>query len=292
MEDKRVVVKVNKNQAIIDRDQVDALQYLNHATKYEYTTTKIDKRESNKQRKTVYKTDKYEGWHYSYNKDGSKYVIPRGLVDMLPTEMFRIDDESENIVKMPELDYKEIKYCLDKFVLRSDQVEATYEAFTHKRGILQIATGSGKSVIITAIVKLLVKYNPDIKILIIAPLLNIINQLNKYIRDENIDESNFTVCTSMSGHVTNTDNLPQYNVLIFDEVQHASAQTYYDVGMGCINAEYALGFSAKVVDDSRINETKINRYTFQEARAIGITGRVIVLKTADEFIDGGILKLS
>lgn len=287
--DNRVVVKVNRNLATVDRDQENAIQYLNHATRYTYTTTKLDVAESRRTRKNKYITTTHEGWHYSYSDDGSKFIIPRGLVDMLPNEMFRVDDESEYIIKIPELNYELVRWCLDEFELRPDQIEAVCEALINKRGILQIATGAGKSVIITAITKLLIKENPDIRILIIAPFTNIINQLNDYMRNEGISDKNVTICTSMSGKVTNTDNLIQYNALIIDEVQHAGASSYFDVGIGCINAEYAIGLSAKVVDDSRINETKLSRFTHQEARAIGITGRVLVLKTPGDCIDEGIL---
>lgn len=272
---------------------------LNTYLNYSVSNVRIDKKQSNMKRKKVFKVDVEE--HSYLIEDGTPfYSIPRGLAEILPEDEFNKLYETTHNLEIPDdFDYDYVKYCLPGIELRADQVDAVLKSLHYKRGINQLATGSGKSIIICAIIKIILKYNPNSKLLLVLPYehlqkafadyfdrFGISYEISTNIKDE--AKANITITSAVS-ILNRRNNLPLYSGVIYDEAQHLQSSTWTEIAMNLVNAEVALGFSAKVVEVKNIFNPKIKFLSPSEALAIGATGKVISYIPPSVYISEGVL---
>lgn len=268
---------------------------------YSVTKCKIDKFESRLKKKTCYKWDVSEHTYRMDDNNSPFYTISRGLAELLPSTAFNKIYETTSNVKIPDdkdLSDEDIRDSLNEsYRLRPDQIDAVRKSLKYKRGINQLATGSGKSIIICSIIKLLIKYNPDIKVLLILPYEHLQKSFSKYFELFNVkysyptkieDDSNVIISSAIS-MLNRSEYLSMFNVVLYDECQHLQADTWNELSLMLVNAEVALGFSAEVIKEQNIVDPFINKLSYQEALAIGATGPVISYIPPSVYIEQGIL---
>lgn len=254
----------------------------------------------------VVNTTKY----YAVEDESGIYLkIPRGLIDFLPDEYFNKIDESEHELVFPSDDASddELQALKDYgYTLRDDQLFAVRNSFYYKRGINQLATGAGKSIIACNLIKLLINLNPNIKILLCVPYDQLITQFSEYFekfqidfivgtdidkgktKPKGIDHVNVVISTPITVR-NKKEYLSQYNIVFFDEVQHLQSDTWSYIAMSLVRTEMSIGFSAKAIELENISNTVVKNFSKEEGTIIGGTGRIISYLPASYYIEKGVL---
>lgn len=144
----------NRNIYYITPNTPNTLVILNQFLPYEYTSIKVDYK---KKRKgiTEYVRTQYEGNYYEIINEGKWIKISHGFLKYIPEDIYEIIDDKNLLHEYPTIVKSRVKTCLPNYELRDDQVDAVIKCFKSGKGIVQAPTGSGKSIIITAILKIL-----------------------------------------------------------------------------------------------------------------------------------------
>ena len=101
------------------------------------------------------------------------------------------------------------------------------EAFEHHRSVMvQMPTGTGKTVVLAELVKRLKMKNEGLKILIVAHRRELVEQIKATIKRMKMDSRNITVETiqTISRRIDALDFIP--SLVVIDEAHHALAKTY------------------------------------------------------------------
>lgn len=205
--------------------------------------------------------------------NGIDYKFPIGLLQQFIkfTErynydyeiMFDIDElyneiDEENIDSLIEMLFKN-----QKIKPREYQKEALTKAIVRKRGVIEAATGSGKSLVIYCLIKalqLLYVDQPINKILLIVPNVSLVEQMfsdfkdygwsecKKYINilysGKNIDKSkSILISTWQSVYKRHKSFFDDFNAIIIDECHLSSSVSINKIMKKCTNAQYRLGFT-------------------------------------------------
>lgn len=248
---------------------------------------------------TVEKFDKL----YDVVQLGDSYVIRilRSYIEFLPDDTFNKIYADTSDLNIPSLTSDEIKHILPQYELRDDQVMATVMALYKKRGILQLPTGSGKTVILSAILKILCDNNPDKSFIVVAPANQIVRNINKTLVNNGVDSvilnkndqefHQVTVSHIMSLVKDYSESkLRNCSGIFYDECQHVSSNSYQSIVDKFDKCEYSLGFSALVVDPDHVYSNNIHDYGYSELKIIGaVGGKVLMYSPPSEYVEQGIL---
>lgn len=238
--------------------------------------------------------------------------FPRGLLDILPQEVFEIDSkETKELpdIKVEDLDDQEIATILQPesgFDLRDDQVMAIKKILLFRRGIAQLATGAGKTEIMAALLKLFNKhfgYYP--KTVIIVPTNHLAGQTKKRLSKYKIPIVDYREYRDISASpvfvthpkalqndiLRNPKVLENVKVMIYDEGHHLKAESWHSLHRALPNLEYSIALSASAVDPDRVTCRNLYEFTLDEALIIGATGRVLVNIPPSYYIKKGILAM-
>lgn len=101
------------------------------------------------------------------------------------------------------------------------------EAFEHHRSVMvQMPTGTGKTVVLAELVKRLKMKNEGLKILIVAHRRELVEQIKATIKRMRMDSRNITVGSiqTISRRIDALDFIP--SLVVIDEAHHALAKTY------------------------------------------------------------------
>ena len=199
---------------------------------------------------------KYTGFYkpsYVYLVD-KNFRFPTGLIRLaikcLKDNSFNI--EIKDCRKQPETNYANYR-IFNKFPeLRYYQKEAIAKALEQKRGVLEMATGSGKSVVIYNLIK---EFGVK-KVLILVPNLSILSQMHKQLchffspKKVSIcgggkkDISKDIVLGTPQSILPFTKELNEtVNLLLIDEAHHSSAETIRTINQELENVFYRFYFS-------------------------------------------------
>jgi superfamily II DNA or RNA helicase len=209
-------------------------------------------------------------------------------IDFDPTEMYNeiTDDEFE---KFYDVIFKDSSYSP-----RDYQDEAIKLALRKKRGIIEAATGSGKSILAYSIIRFLLGI--DKKILLIVPNVSLVNQMFSDMKDygwENCEEfcsfvysgskkinwsRPIVVSTWQSIVKKDLSFFENFDAVICDEVHLASGTSIKTCLSKCINAEYRIGLTGT------IPESLMNQFTI-----FGYVGPKIFGLASSTLIDKGVL---
>lgn len=232
-----VTLIVKNNIVIVDKSSGNyedfVFQYL---VKYE-EVRKLDYFNSTKTKKR-YKTVKER--RNLYVEDSNYIYFPRGILTMIPEveSNFNVIYDEDDKVAQIEIDKERIKNSMKLFQLRQDQVVAVVKCLVLKRGVIQLPTATGKSAIITATIKELLRENPKTKILVLAPTLSTVKNINSTFVNNGLDSKVFghpdkevtsSVTTSLVQSLisySNLDNnfLDQIDAVFYDECLPANSQ--------------------------------------------------------------------
>lgn len=179
---------VDKNLVFIPKSQKNYMDFVNSfLVKYEEVTQvdHINSTRFKKKLKTVRERREL------YTEDDSFIMFARGILDLIPETEYKASVSGKNKVIRPKLTFEEIKKSLNCFDLRDDQIVAVNKGISAQRGIIQLPTGTGKSAIISAIIKQILKVNPSIKLLVLAPTLSTVKNINDTFIENEIDSEVF-----------------------------------------------------------------------------------------------------
>lgn len=150
-----------------------------------------------------------------------------------------------------------------KFKFRDYQILSAYKAIKYKKGILQLATGAGKSSVMYLMVRYMLSKYPDKKILIVVPSITLVNQLYSDFKDygwksidknvsllgggarlsEGVLNTNVLISTWQSIYQKKQKFFRDFNSLIVDETHTMKSNSLREIGNKCVNAEYRIGLT-------------------------------------------------
>lgn len=153
--------------------------------------------------------------------DKNDYIIfARGLLEIIPKGSYHIVDKSTFSLTDVPIDQYDIVHSLDSFDLRDDQVLAVKKCLLNKRGVIQLPTATGKSAIISSTIKGILKYNPEAKILVLAPTLSTVKTINNSFIENHID-------TSIFGHPDKEIKSPVTTSLVQSLIVHSEKDDHF-----------------------------------------------------------------
>ena len=182
---------------------------------------------------------------------------------------------------------------LNGITLRDYQEEAAVTALALERGCLEMATGSGKTEVAAAIIKLL-----GLRTLFLVHTKDLLRQtkerfenrlgcsVGKFGEGQHDLDEKITVATvqSVSAFLKRDDKaakdwLKSFQVMFLDECHHQSASTWYRVGLLCTGAYYRFGLSGTIMRRDILSNMKM----------LAIFGEPIYRLPASELIERGYL---
>lgn len=231
-------------------------------------------------------------------------TIPIGLLPYLYTfaEKFKYKvilkfDVSTMVNDLTDEDMKEMYDTISKgteYYPRDYQQVAIQKSLTNKRGVLEYATGSGKSLIIYYIIMFLL--NQDKEVLLIVPNVSLVEQMFSDFKDYGWNTADefcnklyskqiimkgkpVLISTWQSVYKRSSDFFNRFDAIIIDETHCAgSSLSIQNLLKKCKNAEYRLGFTGTL---PKQDVSKYNIFGY-------IGSNLSSLKTID-LIDKGLL---
>lgn len=190
-------------------------------------------------------------------------LLPYGLlIDLIrfhkkhfPNNDLSVDDDVKKLFKGPKLKIKEDLTLEPRFYQR----ESVKTCLIRKRGIIRSATASGKSLIISYIIKTLFE-NKNLtnvnRALLFVPTVSLVEQFYTDMLEYGIPKEiigrvytkrkewdlPITISTWQT-LMNNHDKLPNYECIISDEVHQVKSHELKKILVKAINADYRLGFT-------------------------------------------------
>jgi superfamily II DNA or RNA helicase len=173
------------------------------------------------------------------------------------------------------------------------QQEAIYKVLTNKRGVLQLATSSGKSLIQYSIIRYLLAMNENI--LLVVPSISLVEQMfsdfesygwteakehcNLIYAGKSFDPNKkVTISTWQSIYNKSPEFFKKFTGLVIDEVHLAAGKSISTICSNCKNAAFRVGLTGTMPkDDASI------------ATIVGYLGPVLYKLGAKELIDLGVI---
>lgn len=238
------------------------------------------------------------------DEENGKHYLVHGLLNIVLKEATSIGIPCKNEVPEEEIniEYPEVSpLILDGIELRSYQTEGISSGLAHKRGIVQVHTGGGKTEMMIGVCRHLFDHT-DMHILLCVPTTNLLYQTYDRMRSRGINEEDISLlgdgnkidpsCRILVSTVQSAfkrlDNSPEYmewlskvGCLMMDEAHHSKCRTWSTL-IDRIAPEYLLGFSAEPFhrDKSHMVSDLILR---------GLIGPVIHRVTIDYLVEHGYL---
>ena len=239
-----------------------------------------------------------------YDEYLEKYYIVKGLLYIIMKEICTIGLECINLVPEEEVDivYPGVsKDILEGIELRDYQTEGISAALAHKKGIVQVHTGGGKTEMMVGVASILLK-DTDMHILICVPTTNLLYQTyNRMVKrgisvndisllgDGNkIDPTRRVVVATVQSAYKRLDSSPDYmewlssvDCLMMDEAHHSKCRTWSTL-IDRVSPEYLLGFTAEPFH-------KDKNHMVSDLILRGLIGPVIHRVTMDYLVAHGYL---
>lgn len=184
-------------------------------------------------------------------KDGNSLIVPSGFATLIKSLIPNTIDSRKDTGPVVALPWAS---PTSTFKLRPYQEEAVEVALKNYRGIINLATGLGKSKTAIYLIRQLKR-----KTLVVAPSKSIAYQFHKelieafgpskvgFVGDGKYKPSIVTVgiAASVSNRIDDLKNL-DLGVIIFDETHHTPANTFYAIaeGLGAVGRVYGLTATA------------------------------------------------
>lgn len=141
------------------------------------------------------------------------------------------------------------------------QWRAALKAYYYKRMIVEHCTSSGKSLTIAILINYIITKNPNFKILVLVPRIDLVEQMTEDYTKAGIDpkiigkftgefkdfNEQIVISTWQSMH-TQKFLLGKFNVLIADECHGLKADVIRSVAENAVNAEIRIGFTGTMPD--------------------------------------------
>jgi len=210
--------------------------------------------------------------------NGLHNTLPYGLlIDLIkfhkthfPSYHLSVDDDVKEFFKGPKL---KIKYDLT-LKPRFYQKESINICLKHTKGIIRSATASGKSVVISYIIKTLLenKKSGVKRVLLFVPTVSLVEQfysdMIEYGMDKNLIGRVYTkrkewdmpiTISTWQSLMNNHDKIPNYDCIISDEVHQAKSHELKRILVKAVNANYRLGFTG-TLHSSELDNWNVKSY--------------------------------
>lgn len=245
---------------------------------------------------------------YDIDYDTQDLIIRRGLLPLMlkSTAIDKSDivDESPHEIIDAIQDISDLESdLLPGITLRPEQELAIRRSLQNHRGLIQAATGAGKTYMICGILKYLIKkleYIPNA--LIIVPTQFLMEEFQRNLEEVGIPSKIYSDCRGeidgiVVAHPMSINNdldkdvldFSKLKILIGDEAHHTSCTTWTRVFDSAENAEIVLGFSASIVDSRRLPINKISELHYDEALVYSSTGEILLDVPPSFYTDGSVL---
>lgn len=233
--------------------------------------------------------------------DWKEKTIPSGLIyniiDWANKNDYELDLDPDIHLVDDDTQYFDSNNIFNSFNLPFEpydyQHHAVNQVLTHHRRFLLSPTSSGKSLMIYAIIREILRCS-DEKILIVCPTVNLVNQMYGDFEDYSSSNDFITkdYCHKIySGQAKKTNknviistwqslnNMPseyfeKFSAVIVDEAHEADGKSLTKIVQNCINAKYRVGLSGT------LHGAKVHEYTL-----IGLFGSVYETVKTKEMID-------
>lgn len=213
------------------------------------------------------------------------------IIDNTPNYLFINDD-----IVIPDELLKGIK-------LRPEQELAIIRSLKTRRGLIQAATGAGKTYMICGILQFLKnKFGRYPNSIILVSTQYLMTEFQRNMEELGIESRIYSDCRGelngiVIAHPKSLNNdidkglikLEDVEVLIADESHHVAATTWMRLFLGCVNAQYVLGFSASIIDSGNLPITRISNLKYDELKIIESTGDVFIDIPPSYYSDGTVL---
>ena len=238
-----------------------------------------------------------------FTRDGKDMIIPAGMLFHMQGAEFT-EDHSVPYINSYEYtgDYGTLPYGIK---LRPYQVDILKEVIKHERGMAQIATGAGKTLIIAKFCEICSNLVQGATQLIIVPSSHLLHETSERLRSYGLEVNvygesralevgkiNVTMVTSILNDVkSGKTDLDVIDIVVVDEAHHATAATYYELITSIKNARHVLGVSGSLL--SRPIESydwnEIFSFSLQESRLVSLFHKVIYELNYDDLVKLGYL---
>lgn len=293
------MVNIFNNYIIISKDDPCVLPIM--------ANLKIYQRESNfivKGRKVSNPAQVYP----LYEEQENEIVLRRGLLNFVKEYFVNSEVNVCEVIESPLFNTKEytdnielIRNILPSYPLRDLQLDAVKQALLRRKCIIQSPTGSGKSAIMCAIIKVLTEVNNGIcpTVIVLEPTQRLKDEMIEGFRNNGVPAVDYSRSrTVLNNHVnishpTSMINdlrkdkllLSNVDVILGDECHHGKSNSYQIVRDNCMNAVYAIGLSASAVLDTHINLKDITKFTISEAKTLSTFGPLAFTAKAEDLIE-------
>lgn len=301
-------IKLNvNNKILISRDDpaFESVKDLLTIVEKELVVTK--KYDNNLGRnKTINKTRNV--YKYLYDIDNEYLYVPYGIYQYIKhlfkksnVEYCGIKDHPimkiESIVDNIEL-YRNI---LPGISLYDNQLEGLTKIFRFKRGVIQAATGFGKSELMCATIQILKEINNNKypTVLVLEPTIELLKGIEKRFKKYKIPVNNYRDTRMIFANKVNLAHpkslvadlknnktlLNKVEVQFVDECHHSQSLMFSTPTFSMPNLMYSIGLSATFLSHYHINGTHIDDFSYEELRRLGACGPVIMKVNGDELIE-------
>jgi len=184
--------------------------------------------------------------------------------------------------------------------LYDNQIEAIKRIFQYKRGIIQAATGFGKTEIMCATLQIMKSKNEKYPTtLVLEPTIELLNGIKRRFKKYKIpvndyretrmimsNKVNLAHPMSLCNDLKNSKHvLDKVEVQFIDESHHGGSTTWslptYHMG----NLIYSIGLSATFISHYHVDGKCIDDFNYEELKRIGNCGPIIMKVDGDELIE-------
>ena len=177
---------------------------------------------------------------------------------------------------------------------RDYQQEAVLKAIRIGRGVLNLATAAGKSLIVYCMVRYLIAKNRNV--LIIVPNVSLVEQIfSDFKNDYGYEKANDNICLNYSGKEIDLNKkvllttwqsvykhpesfFERFDAIIVDEAHSMQGKSLSEIGRKCVNAKFRIGLTGTMPQ----NEADFNT-------VVGYLGPVIQQVKSKELIEKGVI---
>lgn len=244
-----------------------------------------------------------------YENYNNGIIIPRGLLEFIKPYIVNSEIKDNQIkskffsVDFTKDDIENCKNILNSgFDLRPEQIIAIRKIMLCKRCIIQSATGSGKTEIMSGFLKMMnFKFGEYPTSLIVEPTVTLVNgtikRLEKYgipvsnyreLRNIEIGKANVCHPKSLINDLNkNPQLLSKINIIIGDEVHHMRSILFRSPSLNSSNIDYSIGLSASAISLEHIGKKFLTEYNGDELNIIGSCGPLVMNLKSGDLIDKG-----
>jgi len=185
-----------------------------------------------------------------------------------PEIKFKLSNDVKSIYKGIDVSNLNYDLALYPYDYQKKCIEALLKS---SKGIVNVATAGGKSLIITYLIYFIQNINPEYKALIIVPTKQLVRQFKDdmynygynrsvgIVDSDNKEFDNNTVISTWQSLNNKMNELQNFDIIVCDEVHTASANILFGILKECKNAIFRFGVTG-TMPPNRLDELNVVSY--------------------------------